>query len=110
NNRIPFVTTYRERTSGDATELVALTAMAGGPRFEQHMSDEDALMWLAQKDPILRSTIVAVALFDRPPDFARLRARIERATCLIPRFRQRGVAAPIRLRPPPWVGRGGVCA
>ena len=43
-----------------------------GPRFTRHMSDEDALMWLVEKDPILRSTIVAVALFDRPPDFDRL--------------------------------------
>ena len=49
--------------------------MADSPRFTRHMSDEDALMWHIEKDPILRSTIVAVALFDRPPDFERLRAR-----------------------------------
>ena len=30
-------------------------------------------MWHVEKDPILRSTIVAVAIFDRPPDFERLR-------------------------------------
>ena len=51
--------------------------MADSPRFTRHMSDEDALMWHIEKDPILRSTIVAVALFDRPPDFERLRARID---------------------------------
>ena len=66
------------------------------------MSDEDALMWMVEKDPILRSTIIAVALFDRPPDFDRLRARIDRATCLIPRFRQRVVSPPFRLGPPRW--------
>jgi len=76
--------------------------MADGPRFDKHMSDEDALMWLVEKDPILRSTIVAVALFDRPPDFDRLRARIDRATCLIPRFRQRVQSPPFRLGPPRW--------
>ena len=76
--------------------------MTGGPRFTQHMSDEDALMWLVEKDPILRSTIVAVALFDRPPDFERLRARIHRATCLIPRFRQRVLSPPFRVGPPRW--------
>src|ERR1700719_3867668 len=76
--------------------------MAEDPRFTRHMSDEDALMWLVEKDPILRSTIVAVALFDRPPDFDRLRARIERATCLIPRFRQRVQSPPFRLGPPRW--------
>ena len=59
-------------------------------------------MWLVEKDPILRSTIVAVALFDRPPDFDRLRARIDRATCLIPRFRQRVLSPPFRLGPPRW--------
>ena len=50
--------------------------MADAPRFTTHMSDEDALMWHVEKDPILRSTIVAVAVFDRPPDFDRLRSRL----------------------------------
>ena len=59
-------------------------------------------MWNVEKDPILRSTIVAVALFDRPPDFDRLRARIDRATCLIPRLRQRVLSPPFRLGPPRW--------
>ena len=76
--------------------------MADSPRFTRHMSDEDALMWHIEKDPILRSTIVAVALFDRPPDFERLRARIDRATCLIPRFRQHVQSPPFRLGPPRW--------
>jgi WS/DGAT/MGAT family acyltransferase len=76
--------------------------MADGPRFTTHMSDEDALMWHVEKDPILRSTIVAVAIFDGPPDFERLRARIDRATCLIPRLRQRVLSPPFRLGPPRW--------
>ena len=59
-------------------------------------------MWHVEKDPILRSTIVAVAVFDRPPDFERMRARIDRATCLIPRFRQRVQSPPFRLGPPRW--------
>jgi len=76
--------------------------MANSPRFTRHMSDEDALMWLIEKDPILRSTIVAVALFDRPPNFERLRARLDRATCLIPRFRQHVLSPPFRVGPPRW--------
>ena len=76
--------------------------MADSPRFTRHMSDEDALMWHIEKDPILRSTIVAVALFDRPPDFERLRARLDRATCLIPRFRQHVLSPPFRVGPPRW--------
>src|SRR5690349_23106552 len=77
--------------------------MSDSPRFTTHMSDEDALMWHVEKDPILRSTIVAVALFDSPPDFERLRARIDRATCFIPRLRQRVMSPPFRLGPPRWV-------
>jgi WS/DGAT/MGAT family acyltransferase len=55
-----------------------------------------------EKDPILRSTIVAVAIFDGTPDFDRLRDRIDRATCLIPRLRQRVLSPPFRLGPPRW--------
>ena len=47
-------------------------------------------MWNIEKDPILRSTILAVAIFDQPPDWPRLRARIERAT------RRHPAAAPAR--------------
>ena len=41
-------------------------------------------------------------MFDRPPDFERLRRRIHRATCLIPRLRQRVLSPPFRLGPPRW--------
>jgi len=71
-------------------------------RFTHHMSDEDALMWNIEKDPVLRSTIVAVAVFDRSPDWHRLRRRIDRATRVIPRFRQRVLSPPMRLAPPRW--------
>ncbi|HEX5095530.1 MAG TPA: wax ester/triacylglycerol synthase domain-containing protein, partial [Acidimicrobiia bacterium] len=71
-------------------------------RFEHHMSDEDALMWNIEKDPILRSTILAVAEFDRPPDWAALRTRIDRGTRVIPRLRQRVLSPPLRIGPPRW--------
>ena len=64
------------------------------------MSDEDALMWHIEKDPILRSTILAVAVYDQPPDWCRLRARVERATRVIPRLRQRVLSPPFRIGPP----------
>src|SRR3974390_714025 len=69
-------------------------------RFARHMSDEDALMWNIEKDPVLRSTIVAVAIFDSAPDWVRLRRRIDRATLLIPPFRQRVLSPPPRTAPP----------
>jgi WS/DGAT/MGAT family acyltransferase len=77
--------------------------MATAERFAQHMSDEDALMWNIEKDPVLRSTIVAVAVFDSVPDWDRLRRRVERTTCLIPRLRQRVVSPPFRIAPPRWM-------
>jgi diacylglycerol O-acyltransferase / wax synthase len=76
--------------------------MTEAARFGQHMSDEDALMWNIEKDPVLRSTILAVAIFDSVPDWERLRRRIERTTCFIPRLRQRVVSPPFRIAPPRW--------
>jgi WS/DGAT/MGAT family acyltransferase len=70
--------------------------------FERHMSDADALMWHIEKDPILRSTIVAVGILDRAPDWSRLHERFQRASVTIPRFRQRVLSPPMRLGPPRW--------
>jgi WS/DGAT/MGAT family acyltransferase len=66
------------------------------------MSDADALMWNIEKDPILRSTIVAVAILDQEPDFARVRRRLTRASITIPRLRQRVLSPPFRIGPPRW--------
>jgi WS/DGAT/MGAT family acyltransferase len=76
--------------------------MTEAARFARHMTDEDALMWNIEKDPILRSTILAVAIFDSVPDWERLRRRIDRVTRVIPRFRQRVLSPPLRLGPPRW--------
>ena len=72
-------------------------------RFESRMSDMDALMWGIEKDPLLRSTITAVAIIDRAPDRDRLMDKLERGTRLIPRLRQRAVSPPFSVAPPAWV-------
>ena len=72
-------------------------------RFEGRMSDMDALMWSIEKDPLLRSTITAVAVLDQAPDRERLMDKIERGTRLIPRLRQKAVSAPFSVAPPAWV-------
>jgi WS/DGAT/MGAT family acyltransferase len=69
-------------------------------RFERRMSDQDALMWAIEKDPLLRSTITSVSVLDRSPDRARFEHQIERATCEVPRLRQRVVSTPFNLAPP----------
>lgn len=72
-------------------------------RFPAHMEPADAVMWDIELDPVLRSTITAVAVLDRSPDWDRLRTRLERASRMIPRLRQRVIVPPMRLGPPRWV-------
>jgi len=69
----------------------------------QFMRDTDALTWSMEHDPGLRSTIVAVSWLASRPDFAVFTARLERATRLAPRFRQRPVESPVGLSTPQWV-------
>jgi len=76
--------------------------MAEAIRFEDRMSDSDALMWNIEKDPLLRSTIAVVWLLDGAPDRARLDDKIERATRTIPRLRQHVVSNPASIAPPRW--------
>jgi diacylglycerol O-acyltransferase len=71
-------------------------------RYESRMSDSDALMWTIEKDPLLRSTITAVSLLDGPIDADRFREKVDRASRLIPRLRQRVVGNPYSLAPPRW--------
>ncbi len=71
-------------------------------QFESRMSDSDALMWNIEKDPILRSTITAVAVLDTCPDRETLLWKIDRGTRLIPRMRQRVVGNPYSIAPPRW--------
>lgn len=61
----------------------------------------DAATWrTSASSPTLRSTVVALVLLDSTPSWRRLRARVERLTCLVPVLRQRpirgvfGVASP----------------
>ncbi|QYG93833.1 DUF1298 domain-containing protein [Iamia sp. SCSIO 61187] len=74
----------------------------GELRYEDRMSDSDALMWTIEKDAMLRSTITAVAVLDRAPDHDRLRHLLERGTRLVPRLRQRVRAHPLSIAPPRW--------
>jgi WS/DGAT/MGAT family acyltransferase len=72
-------------------------------RFPNRMNPSDAVLWDIEEDPVLRSTITAVAVLDRTPDWDRLRRRIDYASRIIPRLRQRAMDPPMRLGPPRWV-------
>lgn len=64
------------------------------------MTDVDALTLRIGRDPVLRLVISGVAVLDGMPDPGRLRERVERTSLLLPRLRQRVVAAPLSLAPP----------
>lgn len=67
------------------------------------MLHSDAFTWYMESDPNLRSTVVAIAVLDRAPDWAYLRRRVDRLTRLVPRLRQRVQEPPLRIGPPRWV-------
>lgn len=71
-----------------------------------HMRNSDAFSWYMERDPALRSTIVAVLGLDRAPDRERLTTRTDRLTRELPMFRQRVVEPPWRLATPRWVVDG----
>jgi diacylglycerol O-acyltransferase len=66
------------------------------------MRESDAFSWYMENDPVLRSTVVAVLWLDRSPDWNELLAKLERATRVLPSFRQRVLESPARLATPRW--------
>lgn len=76
--------------------------MAEQIRYENRMSNMDAMVWRMEKDPMLRSTIGAVFVFDSAPDRGSVTDKVDRASRLVPRLRQRVVGNPMSLVPPRW--------
>jgi diacylglycerol O-acyltransferase / wax synthase len=75
--------------------------MGQGP--SRHVRETDAFTLRMERDPQLRSTITAVAVFDRCPAWEVLVDRIDRATRLVPSFRSRLLPSALHLAPPRWV-------
>lgn len=73
--------------------------------LESHVRETDVFTWRMERDPLLRSTIVAVATFDTCPAWEVLRERVERATRLTPTFRERLAPSslPLGLSSPRWL-------
>ncbi|HYF26189.1 MAG TPA: wax ester/triacylglycerol synthase domain-containing protein [Baekduia sp.] len=69
----------------------------------REMNALEAVMWRAEADPTLRSTICGIELLDRAPDWERFRAAHEWATRMVPRFRRRVVEPGLGLGQPRWV-------
>jgi diacylglycerol O-acyltransferase len=77
--------------------------MARPPQFDARMSEPENLMWRLEKDPYLSSTVGNITVLDRPVDFERFRRRLDRASRIVPRLRQRVQPSPVSLTPPVWV-------
>ncbi|HEX6656495.1 MAG TPA: wax ester/triacylglycerol synthase domain-containing protein, partial [Ilumatobacter sp.] len=52
------------------------------------LTSTEAVLWMIERDPALRSTIMAVAVLDGHVDFDRLHERIGQASQAFPRLRQ----------------------
>jgi diacylglycerol O-acyltransferase / wax synthase len=79
------------------------TTRTGDGHTPSHMRDSDAFSWYMERDPLLRSTVVVVALLDRPPRWSTLVEKVERASHRIPLLRTRVEQPPFRLATPRWV-------
>jgi WS/DGAT/MGAT family acyltransferase len=77
--------------------------MSDMAQFDRKMSDSEGLMWRLEKDPHLSSTFANVTILDRPPDFEQLVRRLDRATHVVERLRQRVQPVPVNLSAPMWV-------
>jgi diacylglycerol O-acyltransferase len=69
-------------------------------RPRTYLSQNDAIMWTIESDPLLRSTIVGVVVLDGAPDWERLVSRMRHATAMVPELREKVVAVP--LHPTTW--------
>ncbi|HVA74195.1 MAG TPA: wax ester/triacylglycerol synthase domain-containing protein [Acidimicrobiales bacterium] len=78
------------------------------PRFDERMTDLEALMWgLERADPSLQTVMVMAGVLDRPVDPAVMIERLE-ATCRsVPRLTELPQPGPLPMVPPRWVGDPG---
>jgi WS/DGAT/MGAT family acyltransferase len=76
------------------------------PKASGAMSDADSLLWTIGRDPVLRMTVVAVALLDRAPRWKRLRVRVDDLTRMLPRLRSRAIPRAFGWWKPRWVEDG----
>ncbi len=70
--------------------------------YDDWMSDSDALMWHIERDPLLRSTALAVWVLDREPDPERFGVTMARTLAQVPRLGQRVVEDPLGVAAPRW--------
>ena len=71
-------------------------------KFDDFMSQSDTAIWMGERDPRLRSTIVSVWILDRMPDEGDFEDMLAESVEAIPRLRQRVVRDRYEIAPPRW--------
>lgn len=71
--------------------------------FDDRLSAFDYMMFRADMDAHSRTSLMFIETLDEVPDFAALRAQVDRASRTVPRLRQRVVAPLLPLAPARWV-------
>ncbi|WP_200959223.1 wax ester/triacylglycerol synthase domain-containing protein [Nocardioides sp. Soil796] len=66
------------------------------------MNPIETVMWRAEADPALKSTMIALEVLDRAPDWADFVATHQHALVGVPRLRHRVVEPPFGLAAPRW--------
>jgi diacylglycerol O-acyltransferase len=72
-------------------------------KWPNRMNATDALFWLMDKIPEMRSTIGALVILERSPSRERIREEFLRLSQHLVRMRQRVAEVPFTLAPPEWV-------
>lgn len=66
-----------------------MTDQPAGTSFATDFSASDRLMWKIERDPVLRSAVLAIGMLDRDPDWAAVQRTFARAAERVPRLRQK---------------------
>ncbi len=74
-----------------------------GGHEQDYLSQIDAIMWMVEADPLLRSTILAVAVLDHAPAWPDVVARVEHAITQVPALREKVVSVPLHPTTLRWV-------
>lgn len=82
--------------------VVETRAPRASRALSSRLSAADTLLWNIERDPCLRTTIVALTVLDRAPDWDRVRERMIAACDVVPRLRQRVEPASLPFGPLRW--------
>ena len=66
-----------------------MTQRVADSNFPTDFSASDRLMWKVERDPVLRSAVLAIGLLDREPEWGAVERTFARAAEQVPRLRQK---------------------